>query len=443
MKRKVSFFLFAVLLLQLFSFTGIKVIAEDTTTTTTTTTTVEPNTIKILTVFPEQSYNKVPISTPIYLELDREIFEGPGMSKVSLKDKSGQVHNLDYAIEGNEIVFFSTSNPLKYTTEYNINIPKDAVIDAEGNSLEKDYVVDFTTDKEYTVLSGVNRYETCLRISQEGWAEGSDYAVLATGANFPDALSAAPLAAKYGAPILLVKPGELEAALEAEITRLAVKTIFIAGGTGAVSQKVEDTLKAKGIAVTRLSGKDRYETSVAIAKQLDVNQNTTVFLATGANFPDALSVAPIAAAKQMPIILTDKTTLPEVTKKFFADTKISKFYIVGGTGVVNLAPGQLTTTWMKRIGGNNRYETNLNVMAEFASEISFTYTFFATGRNFPDALAGSALAGLAMAPIILVEPSMPQNVINEFRNIKEFMSHKYLLGGEGVVPKSIVDRITK
>jgi putative cell wall-binding protein len=430
----VSILLFAILVMQLFTFGSIEVYAEGETAA---------NPVKIVTVFPENDYTEVPVTTPIYLELDRDVSAGPGIANVTLKNMSGQTYPLDYLIEGNEVVFYQTDADLLYTAAYTINIPKDAVVDSEGNYLETDYIANFTTDKEYTVLGGADRYETSIKISQKGWPENSDYAVLATGANFPDALSAGPLAAKYSAPILLVKSKVLDAALEAELNRLAVKNVFIVGGTGVVSQQIEDSLKAKGIVVTRLSGKDRYETSVAIARQLDINESTTVFLATGVNFPDALSVAPIAAAKQMPIILTEKTKLPEATKKFFAETRISKVYTVGGYGAVALAPGQLTTTWEKRIEGANRYETNLNVMAEFADEISFTYTFFATGKNFPDALAGSALAGLALAPVVLVEPSMPQNVVDELSYINEYMSHKYLLGGESVVPKAVVEKITK
>ncbi|WP_163195555.1 cell wall-binding repeat-containing protein [Clostridium thermarum] len=434
MKRKISILLSALLMMQLFTFENPRVYADVET---------ETNTIKVVTAFPEDTYTEVPVSTPIYLEFDREVSAGPGIANVTLKNASGQTVAMDYLIEGKEVVFYQTGSGLQYTSAYTINIPKDAIVDAEGNYMEADYVAKFTTDQEYTVLAGANRYETSLKISQKGWKDGSDYAVLATGANFPDALSAAPLAAKYSAPILLVKSTVLDPELEAELNRLGVKNVFIVGGTGVVSQQFENTLKAKGIGVKRLSGIDRYETSIAIARELDVNSNTTVFLTTGANFPDALSVAPIAAAKQMPIILTDKTTLPDVAKQFFAETKISKVYTIGGYGVVSLAPGQLKTTWEKRIEGANRYETNLNVLAEFADELSFTYTFFATGANFPDALAGSALAGLAIAPVILVEPNMPQNVINEFRHAKDYMNHKFLLGGDSVVPRKTVEKITK
>lgn len=422
-------------MLQLFTFNGTVVKAEGTTTTS--------NPIKIAVSFPENNFSGVPITTPIYFEFDRSVTAGPGVGSAVIKDKNGSSYPLQYEIQDYEAVFYLNNTKLLYSSAYTVTIPKNAVVDAEGNFMENDYVANFTTDQEYTVLGGKDRYETSLKISQEGWPEHSDYAILATGANFPDALSAGPLAAKYTAPILLVRSKELDAALEQEIDRLAVKNIFIVGGTGVVSQTIEDALKAKEIVVTRLNGNNRYETSVAIAKQLDLDQNSTVFLATGANFPDALSVAPIAAAKGMPIILTEKTKLPDATKQFFAETKISKVYVVGGYGAVALAPGQLTTTWEKRIEGSNRYETNLNVLAEFADELSFTYTFFATGKNFPDALAGSALAGLALSPVILVENNMPQNVVDELYLINEYMSHKYILGGEGVVPRAVVEKITE
>ena len=398
--------------------------------------------IKVISAFPQDDYIKLPINTPVYLKLDREVVAGPGMSNIILINDKGRMASVEYSIEGNEVVFYPSGADFSYNTTYTISIPDDALMDTKGNYLERHFKATFSTDKEFTVLGGKDRYDTSLKISKEGWVK-ADYAVLATGSNFPDALSAAPLAAKYAAPILLVKSKELDSALEQELNRLGVKQVFIIGGTGVVSQNIENKIKAKGIKVVRIYGKDRYETSVAIAKQLGVNQNTTAFLVTGENFPDALSVASIAAAYQMPIILTQKTKLPVVTKQFFAETKISKFYIIGGYGVIANSLEGLNATWAKRISGNNRYETNLNVLAEFQEYLDFTYTFFATGKNFPDALSGSALAGMALAPVILVDPAMPSNVITGFRGARREMKMKYLLGGESVVPKSVVERITK
>ena len=115
-------------------------------------------------------------------------------------------------------------------------------------------------------LSGEDRYKTAVAVSQNGWTN-SDYAVLARGDQFADALSAGPLAHKYGGPILLTQPNKLNSDTLKELQRLGVKHLFIAGGMGAVSQAVEDALKVNGFTtIERIYGYNRYETSVKIGK---------------------------------------------------------------------------------------------------------------------------------------------------------------------------------
>jgi putative cell wall-binding protein len=166
-----------------------------------------------------------------------------------------------------------------------------------------------------------------------------------------------PLATKYGAPILLTRSDSLSSELEAEIDRLKVKEIFIIGGTGVISQQVEDSLSAKGIECTRLWGNTRYDTSVAVANYLC--KSSCVFVVTGENFPDALSVASYAAFKQMPILLTEQGKLPDSAKKYISDNNIKNAYIIGGYSTVSQNI-ENNFSWVRRIEGQNRYETNIN-----------------------------------------------------------------------------------
>ena len=76
---------------------------------------------------------------------------------------------------------------------------------------------------EYTKLSGANRYETAIQVSQAGFGAGVGAVVLATGENYPDALSAAPLAAAYGGPVLLTHSNEFDDETRAEVARLATR----------------------------------------------------------------------------------------------------------------------------------------------------------------------------------------------------------------------------
>lgn len=144
----------------------------------------------------------------------------------------------------------------------------------------------------------------------------SDYAVLACGNDFPDALCAAPLAKKYKAPILLTATNNLPDTTKQTLISLNVKNVFIIGGTGIISVNVENQLNSMQIQTVRIYGTDRYDTSVKIAKQLDTP--TQLVVCAGNNFSDALSMAPIAAIKQLPIVLVPKNFLPDSTREYIS-----------------------------------------------------------------------------------------------------------------------------
>ncbi len=100
--------------------------------------------------------------------------------------------------------------------------------------------------------------------------------------------------------------------MTAELTRLHPTNIVILGGTGVVSSGVATSLGTYG-AVTRLAGADRYETAVAISGALNPTPGAgidTAYIATGANFPDALGGGPLAASLDGPILLVPGTSIP-------------------------------------------------------------------------------------------------------------------------------------
>lgn len=287
-------------------------------------------------------------------------------------------------------------------------------------------------------LWGMNRYETSSQISNSGWTK-SDYAVIASGENFPDALGAAPLAKKYNAPILLTEKDSLDVNTSSQLTRLGVKHVFIVGGPGAVSSAVENQLKSKSIVVERFYGSNRYETSISIAKQM--GNPSEIVIATGEDFSDGLTVGPIAANKGIPVILVPKTNLPSVVKDYIADKNISKTYVIGGNDIIDDSVASQFPN-VERITGSNRYERNVNIINRFSSDIDFSKVCLASGENFPDALSGTAYAALNSSPVFLVSPNLGESE-------KAFISSKILkvketniLGGEGAVSQSILNNIT-
>src|SRR5450432_4692281 len=140
-------------------------------------------------------------------------------------------------------------------------------------------------------ISGDTRLATAIAASQDQFAtSGSAKAVVLTRADtYPDALAGVPLPARVGAPLLLTASSSLDPTVRAEIVRLlpAGATVYILGGTAAVSPAVQTTITGLGFTVQRIAGADRFATAVAVAVAL--GQPTTVFEATGLNFPDAVA----------------------------------------------------------------------------------------------------------------------------------------------------------
>jgi putative cell wall-binding protein len=185
-----------------------------------------------------------------------------------------------------------------------------------------------------TRLRGSNRYATAAAISQRMWAAaGTVY--LASGTDYPDALAGGALAARNGAPILLTHQDRLAQVVADELVRLSPSRVVLLGGASAVGRVVRREVLAilDDVAVSRLSGSDRFATSAAIASA-GWSGSSFVYLAAGTNFPDALAGVPAAAMAGAPLLLTRETCLPpavaDMADLLGADNRV----LLGGTGVV-------------------------------------------------------------------------------------------------------------
>ncbi|MCK4777011.1 MAG: cell wall-binding repeat-containing protein, partial [Actinomycetia bacterium] len=232
-------------------------------------------------------------------------------------------------------------------------------------------------------ISGETRYKTAIAISREGW-QNTDYVILATGKNFPDALTASTLSHYKNAPILLIKD-ELDDDIKNEINRLSPNEIIIVGGKGVVGENIENKISGMGIKQVRIAGADRYSTSVEIAKSIRLKKKK-VIITTGENFPDALSISSYAAYERLPILLVKKDDIPTVVKTYLKENEIEETLIIGGEGVIsknveNILPNP------QRIGGSDRYETAKKVVELLYPAGSCSEIYFITGENFPDGLA--------------------------------------------------------
>ncbi|MHB8463502.1 MAG: cell wall-binding repeat-containing protein [Acidimicrobiales bacterium] len=152
-------------------------------------------------------------------------------------------------------------------------------------------------------VSGWRRYETAATLSRTAFTSGASLVFVATGLDYPDALTAA-AAAGGKSPVLLTLPDALPSATADELHRLSPRTIRVMGGTSAVGATVVSALQtaAPDASVQRVSGPDRFSTAAALSRALYPGGALGAFVATGFDFPDALSAA-VAASGHGPVLL--------------------------------------------------------------------------------------------------------------------------------------------
>lgn len=274
-------------------------------------------------------------------------------------------------------------------------------------------------------IQGVHRYETAASIAESAFTK-SDRAVLVSGSNFADALSAGNLADH--APIFLFEKTDMMQRAINTMRSLDVKEVVIIGGEKSVPKSVEEKLKEKNFKVIRIAGRNRYETSTKLAKQLKAKNKNNVVLANGEKFADALSAAPYAVQKKQTLVLTDGKTLPKDVKA--QDVKT----IIGGEKSVNIKG----LNKAQRISGKDRYETSLEVLKHMNKTQS---AVIADGRDYPDALAAAPYAVKKNTGILLSNDSAIDKIKEyvDSQNISDIT----LIGGEKSITKYQEQKFTK
>jgi putative cell wall-binding protein len=191
-----------------------------------------------------------------------------------------------------------------------------------------------------TRISGADRYETAANVSAATFAANVNTVFVATGANFPDALSGGAAVANTpagGGPLLLVQTGSIPQSTKTELTRLNAQKVVVLGGTSAVSEAVVTALDPYSVdPVVRRSGADRYFTSVEISKATFASA-AKVYLATGANFPDALAAGSPAALAHGPVLLSQATCIPPAVNDEITRLNPDAIIVVGGESALSAA----------------------------------------------------------------------------------------------------------
>ncbi len=307
-------------------------------------------------------------------------------------------------------------------------------------------------------LYGDHRYLTAVDISSKTFAAGScDTVVLATGADYPDALTASGLAGAYRSPVLLTPRNTLSTPALNEIKRLGATEVLVVGGPVAVSVQVTSALTQAGLSWRRVYGPDRFATAVAVAAE-SISElartgrpwDGTVFVARSDGFADALAAAPLAYGQGVPILLTRPGSLSSVTAAALADLGADDVMVVGGEGAISSAvfsaigqvPGVLRTD---RVWGATRYQT-ASALAEYALKFHWADTGVvgvATGRDFADALSGGAAAGAGGGVLILTTTSYLAQPSADFLNARSgTIDRVQVYGGPVAVSADVIAEIS-
>lgn len=245
-------------------------------------------------------------------------------------------------------------------------------------------------------ISGANRFETSLKIARKFYPKVQTV-YIANGYRFTDGLAIGALTAKENGPILL-SDKEVDADILQYIETVAPQKVVIIGGESSISQRAATILKARVAQTQRIHGQNRYATAAAIAEQMENGKE--VFLVSGLIDADAISVSGISSRQGVPILLTEKNSLPQETLHYLEHHKITNVHIVGGNTQISdtierrLNEMDINTS---RIAGKDRYETAALVNKQFIQNTH--QIFLANGVNTADALAVSPVARLKNAAI--------------------------------------------
>ena len=301
-------------------------------------------------------------------------------------------------------------------------------------------------------LWGVNRQYTAIAISQDSFPadQSSSAVLLARDDLYPDGLAGAPLARRLNAPLLLARAGTINPDVMAEIARVISndKPIYILGSFSALAPEIETQLDSRGFNNhRRIGGPTRYETAAYIADYFPTNTQT-MGIASGENFPDALTLAAPAALYDFPLLLVRSTSLPPITRDYLlTHINIDRVHLAGGTVAISQAvendvaalvggPSVIT-----RYPGADRYDTSQRI-ARGLYPSPVCLIAFATGQKFPDAETSGQHTARHKMPLVLVKKdSVPDTIRQYLNSLASEIIGAYIYGGPDAVSNSTATQL--
>lgn len=191
---------------------------------------------------------------------------------------------------------------------------------------------------------------------------------------------------------------------------------------------------------TRRSGTDRYASAAALSAATFAPNVPVAYISTGRGFADALAAGAAAARLGGPVLLTEPSRLPAATAAELKRLRPARIIVAGGTSVVSSAVLSALRSYagtVTRQSGSDRYATAAAISAAtFGTNVPVVY--IATGRNFPDALAGGPAAGMLRGPVLLVETNeIPAATARELKRLAP--ARIVVAGGSSVIGNAVLN----
>ncbi|WP_061996056.1 cell wall-binding repeat-containing protein [Clostridium sp. ATCC 25772] len=186
--------------------------------------------------------------------------------------------------------------------------------------------------------------------------------------------------------------------------------------------------------VTRISGSNRYETSIEIAKKfISDKKMDAVILVSGEDYPDALAGSILSKKYNAPIISLDFNPKDSIKQIEFIKENLNtsgKIYLLGGDRIISNSYvdkfKELGYENVERISGGDRYETNTKIVRK-AEVKEGTPVIIASSESFADALSMSPISGAKQYPILLTEKDTLE--ISAIKQIEEIKPKEVFIAG--------------
>ncbi|WP_419862560.1 cell wall-binding repeat-containing protein [Candidatus Poriferisodalis sp.] len=327
---------------------------------------------------------------------------------------------------------------------------------------------DLAGGAEVVRYTGSDPYELSLAVAQALVdAEGgtSEWVVLASGESWADAATAGPLAASLGAPVVLVPPGDLQAAgARLELVKFlrssSVRRVVIVGSSDVLPNHESSVLFGLGMLprnIESIYGDDLVGSAIAVAERIGTppelgELGRTAIIASNQSIADAVAVGPLAAAGPFPLLLTAPDELDPRITAYLEEREIEHVVLVGGTNAI--APAirkaiDIAGATATRLAGEDRYHTAalaMDLLAEVprCTEDAIDNIGLAPAGEPLLALTAGRLLGPQCIPLLFTDADrlalVTQNHLYLYRSRTGIKPGWHLVGNSVSVDSSAIER---